>query len=168
MTENKTNLAYRSQASVTSQQGRVFKYLNSFTSQEKRAKIHEALKERYLIEALDQEGWRDREDRRNQAIICAEALKAKARAIYKMIDEENDDLDLDENQDHHFEKKRGKRKRNQNTEQEEKEEGQKPKNKKKVDKVDKNDSNCVDLKEIEKQYEKEDRKKMKDELINSI
>ena len=87
----KEELSYRIRADVTSQRGRIFHYLNSLGRQEKNAKIYEALEKYYLPEALEYEGWRDREDKTVKITECAETLKAKAKTMYQMIGKKDEE-----------------------------------------------------------------------------
>ena len=119
---NKENQAelfnYRTQANKRSYKGRVFRYLNRLNKQERREKIYEALEKYYLPEAVEYEGWREGENRSGKIVECAEALKIKAKSMYKMIEEESDE---DEDEDEEDRKIKSKKKRKKSNKREEEE-----------------------------------------------
>ena len=85
MSNSTRSFRYRSQASSTSQKGKIWEYLNKLDSEDRNSKVYKAIEHHYLVEALESEGIREREDLKKIGYRCAEELKAQARAIERSL-----------------------------------------------------------------------------------
>ena len=85
MTENTEFFRFRTQVSKTSQRGRLFKYLNGFDKIEKQFRVMKAIENYYLVEALESEGIREREDIKKIGYRCVAELKAQVETIERSL-----------------------------------------------------------------------------------